>query len=259
MAARRSNKRTRRNRGRFGFLYKFFSFLVILIVVGAGCVVFFRVSNIAVSGESKYTEEEIIDASGIQKGDNLFLISRLGTARRILSQLPYVDEVRIRRALPDGVVITVSECTPAAVVEGNDGGWWVIDSKGKVLEQSETAQRQGLPSVSGIHALLPAEGTELAVTEEENAKKDSLLQLLSALVDRGMEAKVSAIDLSSTANIVLTYDGRFEVTVPQNADFAFKMRALDTLVKNKLQENESGSIDLTRETDIYVDTQYGES
>lgn len=258
MASSRSNKRRRKNRGRFGFLYKLFSFVIILMVVAAGCVVFFRVSDLVVSGESKYTREEIITASGIEIGDNLFLISRLGTARQILSKLPYVDEVSIRRALPDGVVLTVTECTPAALIEGN-GSWWVIDSKGKILEKSEKPQRDGLASVAGITAILPSEGTVFAVEEAQDPKKDSLRQLLQALVDRGMESKVSSIDLTSPANIVFTYDGRFEVTVPMNADFTFKMRALDELVEKNLQPNEAGSIDLTRETKVYVNTKYGES
>ena len=41
MAARRSNKRKRRNRGRFGILYQFLSLVIILVVIAAGCVVFF--------------------------------------------------------------------------------------------------------------------------------------------------------------------------------------------------------------------------
>ena len=40
MAARRSNKRKRRNRGRFGILYQFLSLVIILVVIAAGCVVF---------------------------------------------------------------------------------------------------------------------------------------------------------------------------------------------------------------------------
>ena len=49
MAARR-NKRKRRNRGRFGFLYKVLSAAVIVAAIVAGCAVFFRVENIEVSG-----------------------------------------------------------------------------------------------------------------------------------------------------------------------------------------------------------------
>ena len=74
MASRRSNKRKQRNRGRFGVLYKLLSLIIILVVVAAGCVVFFRVGEITVSGVSRYTAQDIIDASGVEKGDNLFLV-----------------------------------------------------------------------------------------------------------------------------------------------------------------------------------------
>ena len=55
MASRRSNKRKQRNRGRFGFLYKLLSLIIILVVIAAGCVVFFRVEEITVTGVSRYT------------------------------------------------------------------------------------------------------------------------------------------------------------------------------------------------------------
>ena len=214
MAARRSNKRKRRNRGRFGILYQFLSLVIILVVIAAGCVVFFRVDEVTVDGESKYTAEEIIAASGIEQGDNLFLISPVQTGRKIASVLPYVDNVNVRRALPDGVVITVTECMPAAVIQGN-GNWWIIDAKGKVLEQT-------------------ASGTGAAVVS-------------------GLTEKVSSIDLTSTANIILEYDGRFTVKIPMNPEnFALKVRALDETVA-QLQTNESGSIDLTREDKVYFD------
>ena len=133
MASRRSNKRKRRNRGRFGFLYKMLSLIIILVVIAAGCVVFFRVEDITVSGVSRYTAQEIIDASGVAQGDNLFLVGSSRTAQKIYSTLPYVDEVNIRHALPDGIVITVTERVPAAVIQGDDG-WWIIDAKGKILD-----------------------------------------------------------------------------------------------------------------------------
>ena len=196
------------------------------------------------------TAEEIIAASGIEQGDNLFLISPVQTGRKIASVLPYVDNVNVRRALPDGVVITVTECMPAAVIQGN-GSWWIIDAKGKVLEQ--TASGTGAAVVSGLTALLPVEGTRLAVEDADSAKLNSLLQLLRAFSDRGMAEKVSSIDLTSTANIILEYDGRFTVKIPMNPEnFALKVRALDETVA-QLQTNESGSIDLTREDKVYFD------
>ena len=90
MAARR-NKRKRRNRGRFGFLYKVLSAAVIVAAIVAGCAVFFRVENIEVSGQSAYTAEQIIGAAEVERGDNLFAVNKFKVMRQIISRLPYAE------------------------------------------------------------------------------------------------------------------------------------------------------------------------
>ena len=83
MAARKDRNRRRRRRGRFGFLYKLLSFLIIFAAILAGCVAFFRVNQVAVTGNSRYSDQEVIAASGVELGDNLFLVNRPQTAQRI--------------------------------------------------------------------------------------------------------------------------------------------------------------------------------
>lgn len=254
MAARRSNKRKRRNRGRFGFLYKVLSLIIILVVVAAGCAIFFRVNKIEVVGESKYTAEQIIAASGIEPGDNLFLLPQFSSAKQILTELPYVDAVNPRWVLPDKVVITVTECTPAAVVQGG-GSWWIIDAKGKLLEEVSSGQQRDLATVTGITALLPTAGTKLAVESEFKVKLQSLKELMQALDGRGMLSKVTSFDLSGSGNILMGYDGRFTVKLPLTMEaggFANRVLALERTLE-QLQPNESGDIDLTRDDKIYFD------
>lgn len=72
---RRHKSRSRRRRGRFGFFYKLLSVLLVAAALTTACVVFFRVNNITVIGNSRYTVQEVIEASGIQQGDNLITLS----------------------------------------------------------------------------------------------------------------------------------------------------------------------------------------
>ena len=60
MARRRKSNR-RRRRGSFGFLYKLLSTLAICAVVVAALTLFFRVDTIEVTGNSRYTAQEIAD------------------------------------------------------------------------------------------------------------------------------------------------------------------------------------------------------
>lgn len=252
MASRRSNKRKRRNRGRFGFLYKVLSLIIILVVVAAGCVVFFRVEDITVTGVSRYTAQEIIDASGVEKGDNLFLVGGSRTAQKIYSTLPYVDEVNIRHALPDGLVINVTERVPAAVIQG-DEGWWIMDAKGKILEQVSGPEQAGVAEVTGLTALLPAVGTTLAVEDADSLKLESLMDLLSALEQRDILSEVSAIDLTSAAEISMVYDGRLTVKMRMSDDFMWQTRVLtESIAQGIIQPNETGVVDLTLDQPRFI-------
>ena len=107
MAARR-NRRGRRNRGRFGALYKLLSAVLILAAIVLGCVVFFRVNTVEVVGDSPYTAEEIIAVSGVEQGDNLFALNKYQISSRIYTQLPYIDTVNFVRRYPDTLVIHVT-------------------------------------------------------------------------------------------------------------------------------------------------------
>ena len=106
---RRHKSRSRRRRGRFGFFYKLLSVLLVAAALTTACVVFFRVNNITVIGNSRYTVQEVIEASGIQQGDNLITLSPSRVAARIRLRLPYVSSVSIRRALPDTVVLEIED------------------------------------------------------------------------------------------------------------------------------------------------------
>ena len=105
MARNRSTNR-RRRRGRFSFLTKLLCILLIAGAVVAALTVFFKVQSITVSGNARYTSEEVVAASGIEIEDNLFLLNKYSAAQAIFEKLPYVEEATINRALPDTIVIT---------------------------------------------------------------------------------------------------------------------------------------------------------
>ena len=132
MARNRSTNR-RRRRGRFSFLMKLLCILLIAGAVVAALTVFFKVQSITVSGNARYTSEEIIAASSIEIEDNLFLLNKYSAAQAIFEKLPYVEEATINRALPDTIVITVRECAAAAGVAAMRAGATVITDTNMAL------------------------------------------------------------------------------------------------------------------------------
>ena len=57
---------------------------------------------------------------------------------------------------------------------------------------------------------------------------------------------VQSIDLSDTAQVVIRYLDRFDVTFRWNADFDYKLNYLLAVVE-RLEVNEKGAIDMTQD------------
>ena len=132
-------------------LYRPLTFFLIIVAIIFTMSVFFKVENIEVSGNSKYSKEEIISASGIHTGDNLFFINRIGAGSRVVVKLPYVDSVKITRSLPNSVTITVEESKAAACIQSGDE-LWSISSTGKFLSRLTEKDARLLPKVTGVTA-----------------------------------------------------------------------------------------------------------
>ena len=170
MAARRNRRGRRRNRGRFSALYKLLSVLIIFAAILMGCVVFFRVSTVEITGDSPYTEEEIRRVSGVEQGDNLFTLNKYQISSRIYTQLPYIGTVNFERKYPDTFVIHVTASVPVAWIESG-GSRWLMDTDCKLLESRDLRIAQGaltgesMPVRKDAAALLAAGARDTALTD----------------------------------------------------------------------------------------------
>lgn len=272
MASARNNRRRRRGRGRLGPLFKLLCILAVVVALTMGATVFFQVETVTVSGNSRYTEDEVVQATGIQVGDNLFHMNKYQIADQVLRKLPYTKELNIRRSLPSTIVITVTEWDAVARVTAPPAGTvvtlpeedagdssaqenppevatddWLISVGGKLLETA-SADSTAI-TVSGITPIMPRAGTILALPQEEQPKLDALLALLGQLETLEMMDRVSSIQLEST-HVLVRYLERFDVKIPLNADFNYKLRLLDAAVvevEKKLGGQTTGTFDLTQE------------
>lgn len=244
MAARKKKRGRRHRRGRFSFLYMLLSFLLIFAALIFGSFVFFKVDVIAVEGNARYTQEEIIAASGVAPGDNLFALNAHLVADNIHSALPYVRESTVERALPSKLILRVTE-SQAAVSLRSDEGWCLMDARGKLLELGGESLKTQAAQVTGLTVLEPVVGEHVAVEEEQQDKATALTQLLTTMEALGMLNHLNSVDMTASNRMEFGYLERFTVQVPLSCDFSYKMQTLDYVV-SMLEENESGLIDLTR-------------
>ena len=246
MTKRRKSNR-RHQRGRFIFLYKLLSFAVICVALAAALTLFFRVDSISVSGQGRYTEEEIRKASGVGMGDNLYLLNKNDVVKRIQKELPYIEKIRINRDLPDTLVISVEECgRPVSVLQ--EGAVWLVSPGGKVVDRLEPGEAEGYPTLTGCELLAPTVGTRIKLQTDAKVRQTSLLELLAALEEAGMLEELDGIRMDDAAVIRMDYAGRFTVKMPYGADYQLKLRTLKLAMESEvIQDNMTGTFDMMRE------------
>ncbi len=108
-------------------LWKLLTTAAVAAALVLGLTIFFKVQNVNVTGNEKYTAETIFAASGIEKGENLLTFGKSRAAGRILAELPYVSQVQIGIKLPNTVNIDIVELEVSYAVRASDGAWWLMD------------------------------------------------------------------------------------------------------------------------------------
>ncbi len=236
-------QQTRRKRKKRNALFAPLSFLIICAALVFGLSVFFRVSAIEVEGNSLYTSEEIIEASGIEQGDNLFFINRFSAISRIFSKLPYVEKAVINRSLPNRLVIVVNESQAIACVSAEDG-IWAIDRGCKLLSKVGGDELRGLIRIEGLTPLAPEAGQIIAPGEAESPKVNYLSAILTQIDTLGLRDRITYIDISGIANPYFDYLGRFTVKLGSFENTEYKFQCLLSAVE-ALSDGDRGTLDLS--------------
>jgi cell division protein FtsQ len=226
------------------------SFVLVCVALVFGLGVFFRVQTIEVHGGVSYTDEEIIEASGIDQGDNLFFINRISASSRIFSRLPFVEAASIERSLPNKIIITVEESSAVAYVT-YEGQSWMMTGNCKLLGTGIGEELDGLIAVKNVSPVSPAAGETMTVDDSESLKLSYLQELLHAMEQLGMVADVSELDMQNAASPTFRYLDRFTVKMGASNNTEYKLRMLLSAM-TQIDGDIMGTVDLSEGTAVHV-------
>lgn len=232
--------------------------LILLVLIGGACAGLYfyaNVESITVEGNSRFTEQEIINLSGLYTGRNLFLYD-LGEAKANIEKDPYVECLSVKRVFPKELHISVREREEYAAISASGGLYCVIDREGFVLDVGRRENLDGLVPVYGLASMGFTTGTYIDM-DKTKLRPYVLMELLDAIGDR--IGRIVSIDISNSASIRIdTSEGAVvmfgdSVLIPEKVEYMF--RALDRADKDKLPGtviyvNSNGTADLAYPTEI---------
>ncbi len=195
----------------------------------------FNVSQISVEGNQRFSEQEIIETSGINFDTNILHVDEYA-AKENLEKNAYIVVEDIKRIFPSGVKIIVRERTPVAQI-GTVNGYYVIDKEGIALSLNPVKD-ENLTAVYNLSIAEPFYAQKIVGESEE--KLSAMFYVLDAIELYKLQGKIMGIDLSDPQKIMLTYEGNIKVQIGSGitAKDRFKyLQATVEAVKDKLNED----------------------
>ena len=224
-------------RKKIGILYGFLIVVVVILCLIFATSMVFKVKNIEVAGNVKYSAEEIKDACDIKIGNNLFLINKFSSINKMFKEMPYLKEIQIRRRYPDTIVINITERTPSGNVNG-----LIIDGDSIVIDRLTDKQ---VTFVRGFE--VDMEASKLGEPLAGSAEKLPLLKaFMKTAADLEITGKIRMLDMTEIYNIKFEYDNRIVVDLGIVEDMEMKIKQFDQVVK-MLNPEDTGNIDMSNE------------
>ena len=250
------------------FIVRIATVIAVVLAVVFGMSIFFKTEKIEVAGANKYTVAQIQEASKIMDGSNLLTLNKAQIAGRILTQLPYISEVRIGIRLPDTVIIDVKETTVAYAAQNGDDAWCLVSCEGKVLEKIDGSAFKNNARILGVRLDNPEIGktavalektqtdAETPITIYERERLSAALQIAQEMEKNGVLGALVSIDVTDMGNIEVWYGQRFQIFLGNSNDISMKVfHEVDVI--NRLNPYESGVLDASFTT--YPDQVYYKS
>lgn len=180
-----------------------YSLTIIMILVLTGTLLsgysrlqeidFFRIQNIRVYGNTRYSRDRLIRLAGIRKGLSIFTADIVGGSK-MLETDPWIHRAVIKRKFPDTIEISVKEHRPIAMIRMNQA--YLIDENG-ILFKKAAKNEHSYPCLTGF--------TEKTISRTGEAVQllDTALALIHTLKTNNLLSSDLEINMDRTFGITL--------------------------------------------------------
>lgn len=233
---RKANKRKRIMKG-------LVTMLIILGIIGAiGFGVYqavnlgiFNVTEIEVVGNEIVDAQTVVEASGINVGESIFLID-VNQANYNINALMNLDELEISKIMPNKILIRMVESAPICAVNYDNKVYYLSEDK-TLIEDGEYLRKTDIPLIFGSDEVTITEiGKEVVV--EPYWRFDTIMNILRDLKKDNNLEKISEVRMTEVNTYeIVTKNGTVFILWDYNNYIDNK-----AYIQNNLDKNTSNMI-----------------
>ena len=213
-------------------------FAVLTLVLVCLFTPVFSINDIYVTGNSVLKTEDVIAASGIKNGDNLFRMNTKKAEEKI-NALGYVEKVEVRRKFLADVEIKITESKESCYVSFS-GNYVGMNNEFKILSIRRSGKFTPKKAVISGMALKDVKKGTYAVAKKE--EKLELAKLLVKELTKGeLLTSVTKINIADAKEITLTMNTETVIILGDESQLDYKVKCIVAILE-KLGEIRGGKI-----------------
>lgn len=201
--------KTKKKKSKIANVAKWFMLFVLLI----GSIIYFLMSplfnikQIDVLQNAKISDDEIISLSQIVPNENIFKIIDW-QIKNDIKQNAYIDEVKIKRVLPDKLQITVTERTTTYMIECINS-YAYINNQGYILEISK--EKLNVPIITGQNTILEEIKPGNRLQEEDLHKLETVIKIIETANSYDIGNQITKINIEDKNNYEVFLEGEKKI------------------------------------------------
>lgn len=209
----------------------------------------FNLENVELNETMKYSKEDIVNKAGIEVGKNIF-IEYFTSDKKAVTTLPYVESIKLKLKLPNGIKIDVVERTSKYFAYDKDNNkFFSLSDDGYILEEVDINSKKndeillaGVTFDDEVMLGKKINDTDLSKIEiykkiEKEFKKDEI------------SGKITKVSFENSLTTI-TINDKLNIIFPNDTDLEYKMVFLKTILKS-IAEDSVGVIDMTKTRPTY--------
>lgn len=212
------------------------SIIVLLLIAICGTIYYlttpvFNISNVEIYGNDKNTVETYISLTKINiESTNIFAITN-NNIRKNLKENPYVEEVSIKRKLPNTLQIYITERKVSYQIEYSNN-YIYLDNQGYILEISE--EKKDIPIIKGLSTIKESIQIGQRLIDEDLIKLNTVAKIVNYCKYNIIENKITSINVTDDTNYIVYFgEDKKTLYLGDASNLSERLSLLKTILKNE--------------------------
>ncbi|MBQ7202911.1 MAG: FtsQ-type POTRA domain-containing protein [Eubacterium sp.] len=250
-AKRKTQNKKRRLKKKFrNALYALLVFVgIISVILVLSLTVLFKVEAINVTGNQRYTTQEIMAVLPLEKDKNLFVSDTKKAKEKLEKSLPYIYNADIKRKFPSTINVTITETDKVYTIKNKDNTYTILDDNFKVLEDRSPKAPKNRVRIKKAAVKSAVVGETVELTNKKQLQR--LIKLTEELKAIEFD-NVTAIYSQDINNNFIVYDNRIVIKLGSLDKMQDKLYAVLSALDKLSQTNPSAEGEMTATSDKQI-------